>query len=102
MTTKPYPAPSVKELAMLFVYLKSGECVELPRAVAAEYGEGHLVVLDARGCELARWPQEEVTNFSERNLRAILQSSEGPPEEGFASMAQPDAGVGRHKGSGSE
>jgi hypothetical protein len=87
---------------MLFVYLKSGECVELPRAVAARYGEGHLVVFDAGGGELARWPQQEVTNFSERNLRAILQGSEGPRERGFASMGQPDAGVGLHNDTGSE
>jgi hypothetical protein len=61
---------------MIYVYLKSGKAVELSQARSASYLGRELICFSESGNELARFPRDEVSNFSERDLRAILAQGE--------------------------
>jgi hypothetical protein len=49
---------------MILIYLNSGECVEIPEAVAINERDGDFVCLDARGTVLATFEQEKVEAYT--------------------------------------
>jgi hypothetical protein len=72
---------------MIYVYLKSGQAVELAQARSARFRGRNLVCLAQSGTEVARFPRDEVSNFSERDLRAVLADSEAEQRQSLVEHA---------------
>jgi hypothetical protein len=70
-----YRHPVVGEARMLYVYLKTGECLSIEAAVKAEFEGTYLVCMDEQDNILFRVPRANVSNFSERDLRGFLQGA---------------------------
>ena len=61
---------------MILIYLITGECVEIPEAMATEAREGLINCLDAAGEVLTSFPIEDVEAFTRNVQIAELMKAE--------------------------
>jgi hypothetical protein len=61
---------------MVLIYLKEGECVELPTAVSVGRRNGSLICYDHQGREVASYSAMEVESFTNNTAMAELIKDE--------------------------